>query len=356
MPMTRFMVEFVACAGLLISGCGLPLVDLHENVDQYERSFREKVATEEELANKFLACARKPFRERGTDHVDPTEPASPTPSSVKDDERLNPVRALVEKIKHNHRAQGESLAVLDDLLSDWPDKPIERIDIGKLQRIVDVVRHWHAHLDFDEDELSRDTSRFAQLLLAYNKAYFGDISFSGEQTVSGTGIRVVTKNTSSGFTDRIGNTWLFPGLSVSASTEFGETVQFVASPVDSQRLSADLVRVFLEAFFDAAFQQPAVGGATALQIDWKGGLTPYAPFDADHPPIPLEAFARVTRDALRAEAVTTSLVGKAVRGASIFSTQNETVAATLETAAGVIAKKLVEHQGFCYYQVVGKAM
>jgi hypothetical protein len=47
----------------------------------------------------------------------------------------------------------------------------------------------------------------------------------------------------------------------------------------------------------------------------------------------------------------TSLVGKAVRGGSVFGTQNETLAATLETAAGVMAKKILEHEGFCYYQV-----
>ena len=61
--------------------------------------------------------------------------------------------------------------------------------------------------------------------------------------------------------------------------------------------------------------------------------------------------SRVTRDGLRAEAAVTSRVGKAVRGGSVFGIQNETLAATLETAAGVIAKKLVEHEGFCYFQV-----
>ena len=69
------------------------------------------------------------------------------------------------------------------------------------------------------------------------------------------------------------------------------------------------------------------------------------------PQYPLEALARVTRDAMRAEAAGTSLVGKAVRGGSVFGTQNETLAATIETAAGVMVKKLVEHEGFCYYQV-----
>jgi hypothetical protein len=46
------------------------------------------------------------------------------------------------------------------------------------------------------------------------------------------------------------------------------------------------------------------------------------------------------------------VVGKAIRGGSLFGTNNETVAATLETAAGVFAKKLVEHEGFCYFQVM----
>jgi hypothetical protein len=54
---------------------------------------------------------------------------------------------------------------------------------------------------------------------------------------------------------------------------------------------------------------------------------------------------------MRAEAAVTSLVGKTVRGGSVFGTQNETLAATLETAAGVMVKKLVEHEGFCYFQV-----
>ena len=89
-----------------------------------------------------------------------------------------------------------------------------------------------------------------------------------------------------------------------------------------------------------------------MQVQWKSPTPAYPAFDADHPPISLDAFARVTRDALRTEAAVTSEVGKAVRGGSIFSTQNETLAAGLETAAGVIAKKLVEHGGFCYFQTI----
>jgi len=158
--------------------------------------------------------------------------------------------------------------------------------------------------------------------------------------------------TSSGFTDRNGNSWIFPGLSLDVGKGAGKPFAVAAVPVDSQRISADLARVFLEAFFDAAFRVPAVQGATALHVEWKNSERPYPAFDADRPPISLDALARITRDALRAEAAVTSLVGKTVRGGSVLSIQNETVAATLETAAGVIAKKLVEHEGFCYYEVI----
>ena len=94
-----------------------------------------------------------------------------------------------------------------------------------------------------------------------------------------------------------------------------------------------------------------VYGATALRVGSNTQESPYPEFDANHPAIPMEALARVTRDAMRAEAAVTSLVGKTVRGGSVFSIQNETLAASLETAAGVMAKKLIEHEGFCYFQV-----
>jgi len=144
---------------------------------------------------------------------------------------------------------------------------------------------------------------------------------------------------------------LFPGISAEIEVGTANSVRTSATTVDSQRVSADLTRIFLEAFFDTAFRVPAVHGATALRVKPDSQEPPYPEFDADHPTIPLEALARITRDAMRAEAAVTSLAGKTVRGGSVFGTQNETLAATLETAAGVIAKKLVEHEGFCYFQV-----
>ncbi|HLZ35394.1 MAG TPA: hypothetical protein VKP13_15405 [Nitrospira sp.] len=356
MPMPRSIFPFLAITVVLTAGCGLPIIGLHEDVDLNQASFRDKLAASGALADEFLACTKQAYDDRGpmargTERTGALPPTTTT-EPARTEGYLAPIRAVIERVKAKQRARAESLSAIEDLLRDWTNESRHRLDLNALKRVVDVIRQWHGHLDFDEDELSQDTSRFAQLLLAYNKAYFGDIRFTVEPSASGTGIRAATKVTSSGFTDRNGNTWIFPGLSLEVVNPSGKSIAFSAVRADSQRISADLARVFLEAFFDAAFREPAVQGATALQIAWKGSGQVYPAFDADHAPIPLEALGRVTRDALRAEAAVTSLVGKVVRGGSVFSVQNETVAATLETAAGVIAKKLIEHEGFCYFQVL----
>lgn len=348
MTVTRWRAVALSFIGLLTAGCGVSVVDLRDNLDLNQASFQDKLAAKPGLADEFLACTRQAYDERAG--------ASPGTASSNDEHLLeghvNAIHALIKRAKEGHPSQAASLEIIEDALADWQGTSYRRLDIGKLRKVVDVIKQWHVHLDFDEDALADDASRFAQLLLAYNKAYFGDIQYVAGPSPTGKGTHAVAKVTSNGFIDRNGNVWTFPGLSVEATKEPGKTLVLESNRVDSQRISADLTRVFLEAFFDAAFREPAVQNATALQIRWKtAGLT-YPAFDADHPPIPLEAFARMTRDALRAEAAVTSEVGKAVRGGSIFSVQNETYAATLETAAGVIAKKLVEHGGFCYFQTI----
>ena len=358
MLVTHFLSPILTITCLFAAGCGFSILDLHQPVDPFRASFREKLGAQSAIVKDFLACTRQAYDERrgwasGTDAAG----LSFFTTASADDKKpgsgdVSPIRALIERVKAKQQPQADSLLVLEDLVQDWTGESGRRLDLDKLKKVVDVIQQWHGHLDFDEDALADDSSRFGQLLLAYNKAYFGDLKFAAEPTGSGVEIRAVRKVTSSGFTDRNGNSWIFPGLSLDVAKGAGKPFNIAAAPVDSQRISADLARVFLEAFFDAAFRVPAVQGATALQVDWKNSERPYPAFDADHPPISLEALARITRDALRAEAAVTSLVGKTVRGGSVFSIQNETVAATLETSAGVIAKKLVEHEGFCYYEVI----
>ena len=344
--MTDWRTVALPLIALFAASCAVSVVDLRDSLDLNKATFRDKLATRQDLADEFLACTTRAYDERAALSADRPIPES----DARQDDPLGAIHALITRAKAGRPSHAESLEVLEDTLADWNSTSYRRLDLRKLKKVVDVIKQWHIHFDFDEDALADDETRFAQLLLAYNTAYFGDIRYTASPS-TGSGIRAAARITSDGFIDRNGNVWRFPGLSVEMTKAPGQPWTAEASQVDSQRITADLTRVFLEAFFDAAFREPAVQRATALQVQWKSGGR-YPAFDADHPPIPFDAFARVTRDALRAEAAVTSEVGKAVRGGSVFSTHNETFASALETAAGVIAKKLVEHGGFCYFQTI----
>ena len=354
--MTRWPNAVCALLVLLLvqAGCSGSVLQLRDQLDLHRGGFRQKLDDKKELVTKFLACTRQAHDEPLNERRDPS--ASPDPLSLQSPEgqstSVRPLTSLIDRVRWRHQGKDTSLYILADVLDDVVNDANAHIDLGKLTQVIEVARQWHGHLGLDEDQLEQDPSRFARMLLAYNKAYFGDLSFTARPDYAGAGLRGVLKVTSKGFVDRSGNALLFPGISAEFEISSANSVRMSAITVDSQRVSADLMRIFLEAFFDAAYRVPAVHGATALRVGPDSLELPYPEFDANRPMISLEALARVTRDALRAEAAVTSLVGKEVRGGSVFSAQNETVAATLETAAGVIAKKLIEHEGFCYYQVI----
>jgi hypothetical protein len=338
---------------LVQAGCSSSVLQLRDQLDLYRGEFRQKLADKKELAAKFLACTRQAHDEPLSERRDPS--ASLDPLSLRFPEgqatSVRPLTSLIDRVRWRHQGKDTSLSLLAVVLDDVANDTNARVDVDKLKQVVEVARQWHGHLGLDEDQLEQDSSRFARMLLAYNKAYFGEIRFIARSDYAGAGLRGVVKIVSKGFVDRSGNALLFPGISAETGESPANSVRVSAGTIDSQRVSADLMRIFLEAFFDAAFRVPAIHGATALQVEQDSREPAYPELDANRPMISLEALARVTRDAMRAEAAVTSLVGKAVRGGSVFGTQNETVATTLETAAGVIAKKLVEHEGFCYYQI-----
>jgi len=346
--------SFALLAILLVqAGCSSSVLQLRDQTDLQHGKFRQKLADNKELATKFLVCTKQahdePLSERRDAGASPESLSLQTPEGQATSVR--PLAAVIETIRRRHPDEGISLSILATVLDDVANDALARIDLDKLTRVIETIQRWYGHLDLDEDQLERDSSRFARMLVAYNKAYFGDLSFTAGPTSAGAGIRGVVKVTSKGFVDRSGNTLLFPGISEEIEVSPANSARLSGARVDSQRVSADLMRIFLEAFFDAAYRVPAVHGATALRVSPNSQEPPYPQFDADPPTIPLEALARVTREALRTEAAVTSLIGKAVRGGGVFGTQNETLAATLETAAGVMAKKLVEHEGFCFYEV-----
>ena len=338
---------------LVQAGCSSSVLQLRDQLDLHRGEFRQKLADKKELTTKFLACTGQAHDEPLSERRDADSSLEPPSLQTQEGHAMSvrPLAAVIDTIRRRHPDKGASLSILADVLGDVTNDATARIDLDKLTQVIETAGRWHAHLGLDEDQLEQDSSRFARMLLMYNKAYFGDLNFMARPVAAGAGFRGVVKVTSKGFVDRSGNALLFPGISAEIEVSLANSVRVSATTVDSQRVSADLIRIFLEAFFDAAFRVPAVHGATALRVGPNLQESGYPEFDANHPTIPLEALARVTRDALRAEAAVTSLVGKAVRGGSVFSAQNETLAATLETAAGVMAKKLVEHEGFCYFQV-----
>jgi len=345
-------LPFLIAVLLVQTGCSGSVLQLRDQLNLQRGEFRQELTGKHELLAKFLACTGQAHDERLIGRPAP----GPVPEPLALESRgestsVRPVAAVIQRIHQTYQDKGGSLSILANVVNDLGDGPRARIDLDKLKQIVDMAGQWHGHLGLNEDQLEQDSSRFVRILLAYNTAYFGDFSFTAMPDSAGTGLRGVLSVTSKGFVDRSGNTLLFPGISAVISASPGGSVRLSATPIDSQRVSADLTRIFLEAFFDAAYRVPAVHGATALRVGWKPGEPVYPEFDADHPSISLDALGKLTRDSLRAEAAVTSVVGKAVRGGSVFGTQNETLAASLETAAGIMAKKLVEHEGFCYFQV-----
>ena len=358
--MKRLLHSLFALLAILLvqAGCSSSVLQLRDQLDLHREEFHQKMVDKKELATKFLACTGQAHDEPLSERRDAGSSSEPLSLQTREGQAtsVRPLAAVINTIRRQHPDKGASLSILAEVLNDVANDATARIDLDKLTQVIETARRWHGHLGLDEDQLEQDSSRFARMLLTYNKAYFGDLSFTARPDSEGVGLRGVMKVTSKGFVDRTGNSLLFPGISAEIEVSLANSVHISATTVDSQRVSADLTRIFLEAFFDAAFRVPAVHGATALRAGPNSQESPYPEFDANHPTIPLEALARVTRDALRAEAAVTSLVGKAVRGGSVFGTQNETLAAMLETAAGVMAKKLVEHEGFCYFQVTeGKA-
>ena len=339
---------------LLQAGCSSSVLQLRGQLVLYRGELRQKLADNKELLEKFLTCTGQAHDEPLSERPDSAISLDPLFQQFSNGHAtsVRPLTAVIDRILRRQPDKGTSLSVLVGAFDDMANDANARVDVNKLKQVMEVTREWFGHPGLDEDQLEQDSSRFSQMVLTYNKAYFGDLTFAARTDTAGGGLKGVVKAISKGFVDRSGNAFLFPGISEEGGATSTNSDRISANTVNSQRVSADLMRVFLEAFFDEAFRVPAVHGATALRVGTNSQESPYPEFDAHHPLIPLEALGRVTRDALRAEAVVTSLVGKAVRGGSVFGTQNETVAATLETAAGVMAKKLTEHEGFCYFQVI----
>jgi hypothetical protein len=269
----------------------------------------DRIRARQDLAKPFSICTAQAYR--GQPAGATSEPGPPQTAAEAAKLASDSV-ALTAAVQDSPALTSDKdIETVLALVREVADPAGRRVDLNRLARLVELARQVHTRLRIDEDWLVKDTSLFSRLLLAYNKSYFGDFSFKAEPPPAGDSIRGVTKVTSSGFVDRNGNAFVFPGLSseVEVPLQKDRPVRFRGGEVDSHRVTSDLVRFFVEAFFDAAFRVPAEQNATAVTVMWGDPPRPYPKFDADHPPITIERFARVTRHALRAEAAATTLVG-----------------------------------------------
>ncbi|CBE68362.1 MAG: hypothetical protein F9K13_02560 [Candidatus Methylomirabilis oxygeniifera] len=367
-----FLCFDAGCASLDQPSRDLLRLSLPDQAQRYDK-FKDN----KELVERFLACSGETYQPSGAQPPD----LSASAFGAEPERAAHRAAALVSNALDLtlHEARQELRAQIRTQIKDLVDVNEHTIPHGALavklkerlkhvsigvgaQRVAlhryakllaatpQLVEYLHARIQDDEDRIAQTGTRFERLLVAYNKAYFGEIAFkeaSGAVGAEASHIRIkkIVRSVSDGFVDRNGARLAFPGLPLD-ELKSTQGLRVHVGSADSRRVASDLTRIFVEALFDAAFQVPAIDGATALKITGFG----FPRFDAENPPIPVDDFAKLTTDGLRTEAAITSHIGELVRGGGGLGINNETLASMIETAAGVIARKLTEHELFCYYR------
>ncbi len=168
---------------LVQAGCSSSVLQLRDQPDIHYGGFRQKLADKKELAAKFLACTRQAHDEPLNEQRNAGTSLEPLSLQTPEGQAMSvlPLAAVIDTIRRRHPDKGASLSILADVASD----ATARIDLDKLTQVIESAGRWHGNFGLDEDQLEQDSSRFARMLLAYNKAYFGDLSFAARASVIG---------------------------------------------------------------------------------------------------------------------------------------------------------------------------
>jgi hypothetical protein len=158
-------------------------------------------------------------------------------------------------------------------------------------------------------------------------------------------------NAVDGFVTRAGAKFKFPTTKL--TIELKKEAQLKFSDLDGPQISADLVRVVVEAIGDSLFGVPAVEGAsgTSDEITY-----PLPVFDASTHGVTNEQFVTIDQYAAMSEGLTSSITAQLVRGAGWLALNNEAFAACIETFVGVIARKATEKIAWSYYRHHGESV
>lgn len=156
-----------------------------------------------------------------------------------------------------------------------------------------------------------------------------------------------------GFIDRDGSQFGFPGVAS----------QTGSLKVNYSQIATEVMRIFLNALRDGLAPIPVLENSTAASLQYNFDILQFGLSDQ---PITLEwhmdrhdtskvlsirvspeQFENIESNARQAEASVASSVGKAIRGGSMGSLNNEAVAQLLETVAGVLAKHKSQRAQWC---------
>jgi hypothetical protein len=147
-----------------------------------------------------------------------------------------------------------------------------------------------------------------------------------------------------GFVTRFGAKFQFPPVGFKIDPAAESVVSF--SKVDYVEIGNDLIRVFIEALFDAASPLPAVSEATGVQAKV---LRTFKPDQAPYEFISETDFTRMNEQANAVESGVSFSVSKVIRGMGVFSINNEAVETLIENIVGTISRKSFEKLIWCWY-------
>ena len=193
----------------------------------------------------------------------------------------------------------------------------------------DLVKELRARLGLSDAE----AKALAERIIA--ELGNGDLGKDGK-------LHLLTK-LAAGFVTRGGKKVAFPDVDFTF-TPLGRDVVSVSS-VDLVSVATDLIRVSIEAMGDSIAQLPGTKESTGCRSP-SHLLDCYDPAKYN---VTAEQFTSVNSDAAAAESMVGGITGKLVRGISWAALNNEAVARTIETAAGVAARKAMEKLSWCVY-------
>jgi len=210
----------------------------------------------------------------------------------------------------------------------------------------------------------RHAEVFSVILKNYLKAYFGpgELLAALKAEIQKTPAPPPSDNPG-GFISGGGTRYKFTGLAPAGSS--------VA--IDHSQVGADLIRISFEALRDTYLPVPVVKTSTLATLAVsdekfqavlrKNGVTvdtyagPAGVWHVGKPggngdtvynyQMPASAFTDAEAQANQAESMVATAVGKAIRGGSWGSLNNEALAKAVETAAGVFARHVAERVGWC---------